>query len=143
MRQASFEEKMKAVEQDAYDARMAAMTLPTRGTCIVDDETAVMDREYFEALGEYSMSMPTGVFIGKRWKRDLNGNAPHWKCSKCGALFTGWTTEGHPCNKQGCGVAVGGVLHFFEMPPHWVMAEYVKTDDPSMAGTKWREIIVL
>ena len=102
---------MKAVEQDVYDAKMAAMTLPKRGICIVDDETAIMDRVYFEEMAEYSCSMPTGVFLGKRWKRDdtaynhLRGKPPE--------------------------------------PPHWVMGEYVKSDDLKMAATKWREVIVL
>jgi len=112
MRQANFEEKMKAVEQDAYDARMAAMTLPARGTCIVDDKTAIMDREYFNELLDYSLTMPTGCFIGKRWRRDANIRV-----------------------RYGAQARIDG--------PRWLMGEYVKTDDPNMAATKWREIVVL
>lgn len=61
---------MSAVEQDACDAKMAAMTLPQRGTCIEDAEIAIMDGTYFDGLAEYSCSMPSGVYIGKRWKRN-------------------------------------------------------------------------
>jgi hypothetical protein len=51
------------------DAKYAAMTLPTVGTCVVSDDEAVMDVAYFDALLEYSSSLPTGTFVGKRWKR--------------------------------------------------------------------------
>lgn len=36
-----------------------------------------------ESLGEYSMSVPTGVYVGKWWKRNLNvykhGAKPLWR----------------------------------------------------------------
>lgn len=61
--------EMNTQEQDAHDSMMAAMTLPKYGTCIVDDTHAVMDQSYFNELLSYDHSMPTGCFIGKRWKR--------------------------------------------------------------------------
>jgi hypothetical protein len=36
---------------------------------LTDATHAVMTRKYFDALPEYSLSIPTGVTIGKRWKR--------------------------------------------------------------------------
>lgn len=36
---------------------------------LVDDKHAIMDRADFDGLLEYSCSIPTGVVIGKRWKR--------------------------------------------------------------------------
>lgn len=57
------------------DAEWAAMTLPKSGLCVVTDDAAVMDVEYFDQLLEYSASIPTGMFIGKRWKcRSYEGN---------------------------------------------------------------------
>lgn len=40
-----------------------------------------MSRKAFDSLGEYSCSQPTGVFVGKVWKRDLffgTGHEPFW-----------------------------------------------------------------
>ena len=72
MEQTDFDKKMDHVELLAYHARMAAMTLPTRGQCIVDDKTAIMDEDYFADLGVYDCSLPSGTYIGKRWKHDRN-----------------------------------------------------------------------
>jgi len=36
---------------------------------LTDDTHALMNRPDFDALPEYSCSVPTGVVIGKRWKR--------------------------------------------------------------------------
>lgn len=35
-------------------------------------EETVISREDLKALGEYSCSLPTGVVVGKRWRRNLN-----------------------------------------------------------------------
>lgn len=53
------------------DAEYAAMTLPKRGTCLVDrvEHEAVMTLDYFDGLLTYNSSLPTGTFIGKRWKK--------------------------------------------------------------------------
>jgi len=34
--------------------------------------TVQLTRELFDKLGEYSCSLPTGVIIGKAWKRKVN-----------------------------------------------------------------------
>jgi len=41
---------------------------------LVDDECAMMDRAIFDRLPEYSCSIPSGAYRGKRWKR---------KCTDC------------------------------------------------------------
>lgn len=42
---------------------------PKREDILVDEEFAVMSQETFEALMEYSRSIPTGAYDGKMWKR--------------------------------------------------------------------------
>jgi len=56
------------------DAEYAAMTLPKQGTCLVTADEAVMTLDYFDDLLEYSTSLPTGTYIGKRWKRFVGPN---------------------------------------------------------------------
>lgn len=41
---------------------------------LVDDRSAILTRQEFDELLEYSLSVPTGTTIGKRWKR---------KCTDC------------------------------------------------------------
>ena len=41
---------------------------PPRTNILVDDKHAVMARADFGELGEYSHSIPTGVYVGKMWK---------------------------------------------------------------------------
>lgn len=43
---------------------------PAREQILVDQTAAVMNRKTFDALAEYSTSLPTGVYEGKMWKRD-------------------------------------------------------------------------
>jgi hypothetical protein len=71
MEQISYEEKLNIVDMLAVHSKMAAMTLPKSGQCTVGEETAIMDTEYFRQLAEYDCSLPTGTFIGKRWKRTV------------------------------------------------------------------------
>lgn len=40
---------------------------------LTDDKTAILTLDQFIDLPEYSMSIPTGVFIGKVWKRKERG----------------------------------------------------------------------
>lgn len=153
MNQASFEEKMAAVEKSfsrqkehedwlAYHAKMAAMTLPKNGACVVDEKNAVMNERYFEELGEYSTTLPTGAYIGKRWKRNVNV-MPHWKCRVCGIEYVGW--EIGPCkNDPHDGTLPGQTsLELIEVKPKWWMGEYFelkgRTDE---VGIRWREIIL-
>jgi hypothetical protein len=137
MEQASFADKMAKVEWLAEQDRWAAMSLPKRGTCIVDDETAVMDKEYFEALGEYSCSLPTGTYVGKRWKRNTV-NTPRWKCSDCATMYAGWGTADQPCPDSGC----DGKLKFIEVPPDWLMGEFYDVGSREKVGIRWRKIFV-
>ncbi len=49
----------------------------------VDAKTAVMTKADFDALREYSCTLPTGTYIGKRWKRALFKD-------KYGSEVVGW-----------------------------------------------------
>jgi hypothetical protein len=60
---------------------------PDRSRILVDNECAMMDRKTFEALSEYSASMPSGVYEGKMWRRHdgifdqeflAKGGKPSW-----------------------------------------------------------------
>ena len=134
MNQATFEEKMRWVnhsledtKQDERDKEYAAMTLPKRGTCIVDDDTAIMDKVYFEELKEYSLTMPTGVFIGKRWKR--NRNAGRFVCDN---------KEHTDVHKRTDSCILSS------WPEDWWMLEYAKhPTDPKIARTISRKIIIV
>lgn len=52
-------------------------------------ETIQMPEKEFMALLEYSCSMPTGVVIGKRWRRNvtafMGGLRPHWVMGEYGS----------------------------------------------------------
>jgi hypothetical protein len=50
---------------------------------LTDDTHVIMTASEFKGLLEYSCSLPTGVLIGKRWKRNLHafcapGTPPRW-----------------------------------------------------------------
>lgn len=45
---------------------------PDRKTILIDDTHAVMEREIFKELLEYSYSLPTGVYPGKIFKGRRN-----------------------------------------------------------------------
>lgn len=42
---------------------------PSSSAIEIDDKHALMSRKTFEELLDYSMSMPTGAYEGKMWKR--------------------------------------------------------------------------
>lgn len=42
---------------------------PSRDEILVDEHHAVMDASALDALAEYSCTVPTGVYVGKMWKR--------------------------------------------------------------------------
>lgn len=46
---------------------------PHRRFIELDDTHALMSEQTFKALKEYSITMPTGVYNGKMWKRFANG----------------------------------------------------------------------
>ena len=41
---------------------------PNRKNIIIDDKHALMTKEDFEKIPDYSFSQPTGVYAGKMWK---------------------------------------------------------------------------
>jgi hypothetical protein len=41
---------------------------PDRHELLLDDQHAVMTRQSFDQLAEYSTTIPTGVYPGKMWK---------------------------------------------------------------------------
>ena len=60
---------------------------PNRKDILVDEKYAVMTRETFFKLHEYSASQPSGVYPGKMWRRHngefdyefiRNGGKPKW-----------------------------------------------------------------
>lgn len=53
---------MRQDEEARWAERRARMDM------LLDETHAVMDRATFDALMEYSASIPTGVFRGKVWK---------------------------------------------------------------------------
>ena len=42
---------------------------PKRSKILIDDTHALMDKETFDQLLEYSSSLPSGVYEGKMWKK--------------------------------------------------------------------------
>jgi hypothetical protein len=134
MEQVSFEEKLAKVDWLVEQARWAKMTLPKSGQCVCDDKTAVMDQEYFDQLGEYSCSLPSGTFIGKRWKRNQN-EGPFWKCKSCGQTFAGFGFRQH-CMTNDC----QGELAHVELLPNWWMGEYYDLGTKDEVGIRWRKI---
>ena len=67
---------------------------------LVDDTHALMSWAEFDELGEYSLSLPTGTTIGKRWKRDLL-----WQQRGVGLwqMHVGWSMgEYAESSKPGC-----------------------------------------
>jgi hypothetical protein len=41
---------------------------PPADSVLVDDEVALMEKEHFDMLYDYSASIPTGTYAGKMWK---------------------------------------------------------------------------
>lgn len=50
---------------------------PDPSTILVDDTHAVMTRQQFDELAEYSRSMPSGVYPGKMWKCITRDDVPY------------------------------------------------------------------
>jgi hypothetical protein len=95
-----------------------------------------------QALPEYSCSLPSGTYVGKRWKRNINAYArPH--ADDCTAPHEK-TTRGIVCpciqafsNRCPQCVAVGKNLK-----PNWWLGEYVDDPDPKQIGIVWTRILV-
>ena len=47
---------------------------PDREDVLVDETHAIMTISNFHKLAEYSTSIPTGVYVGKMWRRHFNGD---------------------------------------------------------------------
>ena len=91
------------------------------------DEAVVLTREQFDALGEYSCSLPTGVTVGKRWKRNDHAFSPIVQ------LPTHWPS------------LMGYIFGFQRRAPHepkWWLGEYVEHEDPEQVGIRWVRIAV-
>ena len=59
-------------EQEAYAAKMRKhWDQPEDNEILVDDKHALMSAEACAKLCEYSASLPTGTWHGKRWKREV------------------------------------------------------------------------
>jgi hypothetical protein len=142
MDQGTMEEKLAHVEWLKVQADWAAMSLPKSGVCIVDDKTALMDQEYFKELGEYSTSLPTGTYIGKRWKRNQI-HSPHWLCSECQKEFVGWASAPFKCPDANARWPCNGILRQLEKKEVWWMGEYYDLGMKDEIGIKWRKIEVV
>jgi hypothetical protein len=56
---------------------------PNRDAITIDDTHAIMSQETFDALADYSCSVPTGVYDGKMWKYGRPYREPRtewWLC---------------------------------------------------------------
>lgn len=69
-----------------------------------------------DGLPEYSLTLPTGTTIGKRWKRDNNAF------------------------KRPVRVEILGLLFVLPWPPEWWIGEYVEHADPKRVGIKWTKV---
>lgn len=97
---------------------------------LVDGKTAVMTKEVFEHLPEYSSTLPTGTYFAKRWKRDINEPNRYaiMQIREYGTL-----EEKEKAAK----------LKFEDFPPKWWMGEYAEDEDPKQVKIIWREILVV
>lgn len=50
---------------------------PSRDVIAIDDTHAVMSRQSFDQLPEYSRSRPSGVYPGKMWKSITRDDTPY------------------------------------------------------------------
>lgn len=84
-----------------------------------DDEVILTTKE-FEALPEYSASIPTGVVVGKQWRGTSNANlpVPLWQ-------------EGKPSWRS------------VERNPQWWRGEYVESHESlRLANIEWKRITI-
>lgn len=75
-----------------------------------------MFEEDFDALLEYSCSLPTGTTIGTRWKRDQNAYRPIRK------LFFGWFKRKYRAN--------------------WFVGEYAKSKMEGKVDIHWFKPVI-
>lgn len=63
---------------------------------------------YMNSLPEYSLTLPTGKIVGKRWKKNLN------------------------CGKSRNLKKMGGGYESVEVKPEWVICEYTEHPNPEL-----------
>jgi hypothetical protein len=69
-------------------------------------------------MKEYSCSLPTGIKIGKVWKRNNNFGLDQIR------------------------VFILGLEFVFPCPKDWWMGEYIEDQDPKMVGIRWSKILI-
>lgn len=95
-----------------------------------DDKTAIVTPDEFDALLEYSTSIPTGTIVGKVWKRKYTVID---KAVPLGITFPWPICDGRVA--MDCRVEQKHDL--------WQLGEYVEDKDPTMIGIKWRDLLVV
>ncbi len=90
---------------------------PDRQSILIDATHAVMSRQTFESLAEYSCSTPTGVYVGKMWRQ----HRPYERQGIC-------NTDRHP-NLKPC--------------DHWWLAWFGHHADPKFVSNNYRKILIL
>lgn len=79
-------------------------------------EVVELTRQEFDALPEYSCSLPSGTTIGKRWKCNKDAyRGRHSVISAAEERITG-------------------------VPENWWVGTYVEDPDPNLVGIKWQKI---
>lgn len=52
---------------------------PNKDNILIDDSHAAMYKQDFDQLADYSLSQPSGVYVGKMWKASYyNDNVKAW-----------------------------------------------------------------
>lgn len=74
--------------------------------------TIILTKKEFDALPEYSCSLPTGTTIGKKWKKNIHAFDP-----RCHDPRTGNTID------------------------DWYLCEYVEHSDPTKVGIVYKHIV--
>lgn len=100
-------------------------------TMLVDAKTAIMTREQFDSLGEYSCTLPTGTYIAKRWKRDVNEPRRY-------AIMQGRVSHRSLEEKE-----LADKLNPDDFPPKWWMGEFAEGDHSEDIKILWREVVIV
>lgn len=87
---------------------------PSREHILIDDTHALMSRASFEALAEYSATVPSGVYDGKMWKR-------------CDGRYARSTMTEYITNPQ----------------EEWLLCWYGPSSHPGKCSINWRRILIV
>jgi hypothetical protein len=85
---------------------------------VVTPKGLMLSKREFEALLDYSCSLPTGTTIGKRWKR----------------------SDVYSREKMAIARQERRALELWEL--NWWMGEYIPDKDPTMIGIEWTPILL-